>query len=58
MVGAGGPSGVYAVEHVMLVLGDDIGQEPILLPRLGVNLAKGTELGLIPAALNPALVSS
>lgn len=57
VAGAAGPHGAPVVEHVMLVLGGDIAQKLILLQRLGVVPAKETELGLIPAALNPALVS-
>lgn len=56
VAGAAGPSGVLAVERVMLVWEGGIVREPILLQLLGVVHAKETELGSIPAALSPALV--
>lgn len=58
VAGAAGPSGVLAVEHVMLVWEGGIVQERILPQLPEVVPAKETELGLIPAALNPALVSN
>lgn len=57
MVGAAGPNGAHAVERVTWESGGVIDREPTLLLPLGVNPAEGTELGLIHAALNPALVS-
>lgn len=54
--GAAGPCGAHAVELVMLVSEGGIVQEPILLQLLEVVPVKETELGLIHAALNPALV--
>lgn len=56
VAGAAGPRGALAVEHVMLGWEGGIVQEPILLQPSGVVPAKETQLGSIPAALNPALV--
>lgn len=58
MVGAAGPNGAHAVGRVTLASDGVIDQEPTLLLLLAANLAKGIELGLIHAALNPASVSS